>query len=153
MFPREPCEVLGVSVDNGVGDQPHGDAATFQGALTRAEAATRVAPDADYCVGMEGGVIDANEEMGSCAWIVVRSKNGKIGKGRTGTFFLPHRVAALVREGKELGDADDMVFGHTNSKQQMGAVGILTKNVVTRTSYYTEAVVMALIPFVNPELY
>jgi non-canonical (house-cleaning) NTP pyrophosphatase len=53
----------------------------------------------------------------------------------------------------ELGDADDEIFGASNSKQQNGAVGLLTENAVTRTTLYEQAVIMALIPFKNPELY
>jgi non-canonical (house-cleaning) NTP pyrophosphatase len=59
----------------------------------------------------------------------------------------------LIDTGKELGEADDIVFGHTNSKQKNGAVGILTGNVIVRTSYYTEAVILASIPFKNAEIY
>jgi non-canonical (house-cleaning) NTP pyrophosphatase len=40
----------------------------------------------------------------------------------------------LVESGKELGDADDIVFGKSNSKQQNGAVGILTHDIITRTA-------------------
>ena len=76
-----------------------------------------------------------------------------VGKGRSGTFFLPPKIAELIRQGKELGEADDIVFGRTNSKQENGAVGILTDGVVDRTKYYTEAVVLALIPFKNERLY
>jgi non-canonical (house-cleaning) NTP pyrophosphatase len=58
-----------------------------------------------------------------------------------------------VRQGMELGDADDAVFGRSNSKQANGAVGILTGNVIDRAELYEQAVVLALIPFKNPELY
>ena len=37
-------------------------------------------------------------------------------------------------------------------KKKDGAVGILTKGLITRKSYYEEAVVLALIPFVNKDL-
>lgn len=90
--------------------------------------------------------------MNAFAWIVVLS-NQKMGKSRTGTFSLPRRVAELVRQGKELGEADDIIFGLTNTKQESGAVGLLTENVVDRTALYEQAVVLALIPFKNPELY
>jgi non-canonical (house-cleaning) NTP pyrophosphatase len=58
-------------------------------------------------------------------------------------------VAELIRNGKELGEADDIVFGESNSKQKMGAVGLLTNNVIDRTEYYTHAVILALIRFKN----
>jgi len=53
----------------------------------------------------------------------------------------------------ELGDADDLVFRKENSKQQNGAVGLLTNDAITRQSLYQPAVQMAFIPFLNPELY
>jgi non-canonical (house-cleaning) NTP pyrophosphatase len=62
-------------------------------------------------------------------------------------------VVELIDQGMELGEADDVVFGRNNSKQKNGAVGILTGDVVTRTSYYVEAVCLALIPFRNWKLY
>ncbi len=77
----------------------------------------------------------------------------KVGKARTASFFLPPEVAKLVHEGMELGDADDRVFAKTNSKQQNGAVGLLTNDAITRKSLYLPAVQMAFIPFLNPELY
>jgi non-canonical (house-cleaning) NTP pyrophosphatase len=53
----------------------------------------------------------------------------------------------------ELGHADDIVFGRNNSKQQTGAVGILTREVITRAEYYSHGGVLALIPSLNPGLY
>ena len=53
----------------------------------------------------------------------------------------------------ELGDADDQVFGTHNSKQKGGAVGLLTHQLIDRTAYYREAIILALIPFVQPEFY
>ena len=86
------------------------------------------------------------------AWIVVRSQE-MIGKGRTGTFFLPPAVVELIRQGKELGEADDIVFGRSNSKQDNGAVGLLTDNVIDRAQLYEHAMILALIPFKNETLY
>lgn len=62
-------------------------------------------------------------------------------------------IIELIKEGKELGEADDIVFQRNNSKQENGAVGILTGDVVDRTKCYTEAVILALIPFKNVNLY
>ena len=115
---------------------------------------TKKAPDADYWVGIEGGLqIPEQGEMEVFAWIVIRGRDGKVGKSKTGTCFLPKETALLVEQGKELGDADDIVFGQTNSKQQNGTVGNLTGDVITRSTYYSEAVVLALVPFRNPKLY
>ena len=53
----------------------------------------------------------------------------------------------------ELGDADDVIFERTNSKQGDGIVGILTGSAIDRTEYYVPAMVLALIPFINRALY
>ena len=51
-----------------------------------------------------------------------------------------------------MGEADDVVFGRSNSKFKDGAIGILTGGLIDRTRYYKEAVVMSLIPFINKDL-
>ncbi|OGG76263.1 inositol monophosphatase [Candidatus Kaiserbacteria bacterium RIFCSPLOWO2_01_FULL_55_19] len=153
MFPHETFEVEGVSAPSGVGEQPRNDTETFTGARNRAQNASKEVITADYWVGIEGGIEEKNSAMEAFAWVVIQAKGGAYGKGRTGTFFLPPKIAELIQQGKELGEADDIVFGRSNSKQGNGAVGILTGDVVDRTKYYTEAVVFALIPFKNIELY
>lgn len=151
MFPEQPFVIEGVTVPSGVRDQPQGDGETLLGAQNRAAGAA-AGWAGDYFVGIEGGVWQADDEMQVFAWIVVRDAAGRVGKSRTGTFFLPREVARLVQTGLELGDADDRVFGTVNSKQVNGSIGLLTGNVMTRTSYYFPAVMMALIPFKNPHL-
>jgi len=152
MFPDEKFQMKAVSTSSGVKSQPLSDAETLQGALNRARNAVRMTPNADYWVGIEGGVEETNGEMAAFAWVVVCSQE-LIGKGRTGTFFLPVQVADLIRQGKELGEADDLVFNRSNSKQDNGAVGLLTGNVIDRAQLYEQAVILALAPFKNTEWY
>lgn len=153
MFPEESFEVQGVSAPSEVSDQPMSSDETLIGATNRVRNVSKLIPDADYWIGVEGGIEDTNEELEVFAWVVVKAKDGKIGKGKTGSFFLPQKIVELVRQGVELGEADDMVFGRINSKQANGAIGILTNDVLTRTTYYEPAVIMALIPFKNEALY
>lgn len=153
MFPQDAFEIEGTSVPSGVNHQPLTDEETSRGALNRVENAAKDRPGVDFWVGIEGGVEEKGFEMEAFAWVVVKSKAGIIGKGRTGTFFLPSKVIELIKQGEELGEADDIVFGRENSRQTNGAVGLLTDNVVDRTKYYTIAVILALIPFKNQDLY
>lgn len=152
MFPGEAFAVAGVAVPSGVPDQPLGDAQTLLGARNRAARIRESAPDADYWVGIEGGIEDGGNGMAAFAWIVVLG-DGREGRGRSGTFFLPEPVARLVREGAELGLANDRVFAAENTKQGSGAIGLLTGDVVDRTDLYVHAMIMALLPFRNPDLY
>jgi inosine/xanthosine triphosphatase len=151
-FPDADLDVVTVAAPSGVGHQPFSDEETLIGALNRVQRAAALIPDADYWIGIEGGVQEVEGDMAAFAWIVVRSRR-LVGKSRTGTFFLPRAVADLIRQGKELGEADDIVFNRYNSKQENGAVGILTGNVVERMGLYEQAVILALIPFRNELLY
>jgi len=151
VFPNERFEYEGVSVSSGVPDQPIGEEETLKGAENRVDNAKKEF-EGDYWVGLEGGVVENGLELEAFAWMFIRSKSMQ-GKGRTGSFFLPPQVAKLVHEGMELGHADDVVFGQSNSKQKGGAVGLLTRGLVERASYYEQALILALIPFINEDLY
>jgi inosine/xanthosine triphosphatase len=150
---HEAINVEGISVPSNVADQPMTDAETLLGAKNRAMNAQLEVPDADYWIGIEGGV-DQNQEgeMHAFAWVYITSSNHE-GKAKTASFELPKKIAELVNQGIELGIADDMVFNRSNSKQKNGAVGILTNDLIDRASYYEPAVILALIPFLNPALY
>jgi len=152
LFPDEEFKVQPISVDSGVSDQPMTDQAARKGAITRAKNARNAIPEGSYWVGVEGGCDYLEGELVAFAWIVVLG-NGMHGSARTALFRLPKDVQVLVESGLELGDADDRVFGRKNSKQKSGAVGLLTSDVVTRTSLYEQAVILALVPFKNPDLY
>jgi inosine/xanthosine triphosphatase len=152
MFPEDDFSIQTISVASGVKDQPSSSEEALRGAINRVDNARQQKPQADYWIGIEGGIEELDDEMAGFAWIVVYSPT-RCGKARTGTFFLPERVAALVRQGIELGEADDLVFNRSNSKQENGAIGILTGNIVDRTQLYEHAVILALVPFKNPGLY
>lgn len=141
--------IEGVAVDSGVPDQPWGDEETIAGARTRAEAARR-ALDADWGVGIEGGVVALPDGgVRTCAWAVIVNRAGKAGVGGSLSLELPPRVAELVRGGVELGHAMDRVTGEHNVKQGLGAVGILTGGVVTRQGAYETLVAYAMVPLLD----
>ncbi len=152
VFPEAGIEILPVTVNSGVSDQPMTDEETYRGAFNRAGNAREQYPDADYHVGIEGGISVSGENTETFAWIVIMSEK-VTGRARTTTFQLPSRVIKLIEKGYELGDANDLVFKKHNSKQKNGAVGLLTNDIVTRTDLYVQAVVLALIPFLNQELF
>ena len=152
VFPNESFVAHSVEVQSGVREQPIGDEETLAGAVRRAELAAVAAPRSDYWVGIEGGVVWIDDAMAAFAWIVVKSRS-MMGKSRTGTFFVPQRVARRVLAGEELGLANDAVFGTTDSKRESGAIGLLTRDVVDRTALYHHAAILALVPFMNPTLF
>ena len=146
------ARVSGVAVPSGVRDQPEGDAETIRGATQRARAALE-ASDADLAVGIEGGVVEEAGHMRTCAWAAVVARDGRVGIGGSLAMTLPDRVAALVREGMELGHAMDRVTGGRDTKHGAGAVGILTGGLVDRQRAYEALVTYALAQFLAPAYY
>lgn len=150
IFPELEADVAGVAAHSGVPDQPFGDEETRRGAANRVRYVAKAYPDTDYVIGIEGGcTCHRDGKVSVYAWVVIEALDGTLGQSKTGTFYLPEEVARLVQDGMELGDADDVIFGKSNSKQSTGSVGLLTGDVVTRTDYYVHAVILALIPFKN----
>ena len=151
-FPDETPEVAPVTCTSDVSDQPMSDEETRRGARNRARNARKVQPEADFWIGLEGGIETVDEQLMAFAWMVVLGADGNIGEARTVTLPLPPAVKELVDSGLELGDANDRVFATVNSKQGGGAYGLLTNGLYTRESVYAQALVIALVPFIN-ELY
>ena len=154
-FPEDRFEVQPVSVPSGVSIQPLSDTETLMGATNRAKAARELEPNADFWVGIEGGLHPSPGELSSYlsfSWVVVFGMD-HVGRGRSASYELPKAICDLIRQGMELGDADDLIFGVSGSKRDSGGVGLLTDGRVTRSQFYAEAVKLALIPFVNPDLF
>jgi non-canonical (house-cleaning) NTP pyrophosphatase len=75
------------------------------------------------------------------------------GLAKAAAFPLPWKISEAVQKGMELGDATDKVFDLEKSKQGLGVVGVLTDGLVDRSHYYEQALILALIPWMRPDLY
>jgi inosine/xanthosine triphosphatase len=148
-FPDQAFEFLGVKVNSDVPEQPMNDLETRQGACNRIANARREYPDADYYVGLEAGI----EGKFTYAWMIIENKMKQRGESRSASLILPPTVLAQLNGNNELGDVMDEVFNTSNIKQKGGAIGLLTQQRLTRGSVYQQALILALIPFLNPELY
>lgn len=147
------ASIDGLAVETTVPDQPFGDDETIRGAVARAIAACD-AGRAELGVGIEGGVVDLPDGgMRTCAWAAVVDRAGRVGIGGSLAMPLPESVAAMIRQGVELGHAMDRLAGEHDSKRGKGAVGILTAGLVDRRRAYEQLVSFALAPFLTPALY
>ena len=146
--------VTGINTDSQVGAQPKSEHEMYTGAFNRARQALEKIAAANYGVGIEGGIVDTETGMWALAIVVIVDRHERSSEGQTGRFKLPEGVARLIREkGLELGAADDLFFGRSNSKQKEGAIGILSDGKITRLDLYKPAVIFALLPFLHPEYY
>ena len=148
-FPGDEIQFIPIDVKSGVPDQPMSDQVTRQGARNRVINAKTKYPDAEYWVGLEGGLDYFDGQLMAFAWMVIAGGGGRISETRSATLPLPPRVQELVIDGLELGEANDRVFSTLNSKQGGGAYGLLTDGLMTRESVYTQTLILALIPFVH----
>ncbi|MDQ2952508.1 MAG: inosine/xanthosine triphosphatase [Chloroflexota bacterium] len=146
------CTVVGIAVPSGVGAQPFGDEQTRQGARQRARSALAMGGP-DVAFGLEGGVIFEDDVPWLVSWVAVVDQAGRQGEASAMRMRLPRAAAERLRHGEELGDVIDALFDMRLSKQQAGAIGLLTEGFVSRTDAFADIVAMACAPLLRPDLY
>lgn len=139
--------------ESGVSDQPMSDDETVQGARNRAKASLASSKDADYGVGIEGGMFEQDGELMACAWCVVVDKNNIEGLGGGLRFEVPRKVQEMIKDGVEMGDVMNEMLGRESVKHEEGAIGVLSKKMTTRQKSYEEMVKYALVKFISAEIY
>jgi len=152
----ETVAVQGHAVSSGVPDQPVNDD-TFAGARNRVlelqEIDRQLQLDSDYFVGIEGGIVQQFSRWFAFGGICIMNRVGQISYGTSSHFELPAATVGRLLRGEELGEIADEWTGAANSKQKGGAISYLTRGCVQRTELYVHGLIVALIPFLNPELY
>lgn len=141
-----------VSVPPGVSAMPFGDAECILGARQRAQRA-RERLDADFGVGLEGGVSEEPSGLMLLGWVVIVDRTLREGVACTVKTALPPTIAQRVRAGEELGPLIDRVTGEHNLRAKGGAAALISAGLVTRQAKFAQAVAYALSPFVSPELF
>ncbi len=150
LFPG--AQVVSRQVPSGLPEQPFGDEDTRRGAVNRAHAA-RLAVHSDWGVGIEGGVVESEHGMMTCAWCAIEDRSGRVGIGGSTNMLLPEEVAGRVRAGDELGKAMDEFAKLTDVKRKMGAIGVMTKGLTDRQRAYEFIVKMAVVKFLWKDEY
>ena len=153
VWPNEKVEIVGLEIESGVSSQPMSNEESIKGATKRAYEALKKTKDADYGVGLEGGLQKYFESSFVVGWVAVINKQGKSSLAGTHSSPLATRVEKHIQAGKELGEAEDIVFNKTNAKQANGYVGLLTDDLVTRSEGFKGAVICALSRFTKKELF
>jgi len=149
-------EVFGVKVESGVPAQPVGIEEIVEGAVNRARRALE-AGRADLGVGIEAGIyrfpktITGYLDIQVCA---VASPDGRVTVGHGPGFEYPPRVIERITgDGVEAGLAMGELVNDLELKRKIGAIGVLSKGLLTRRELNSIAVLMAMIPRINPGLY
>lgn len=151
MFALNDVECAGINAPSGVPEQPMTSEDTQLGAINRIKYCQQHA-QADYYVAFEGGVDQFEYGPATFAYVAVANQE-HMSIGRSCQLPLPPLVYQALQKGEELGHVMDRLFNTDNVKQKGGAIGLLTKGLATRESVYHQATLLALAPFVNPDLF
>ena len=149
-------EVTGVAVPSGVPDQPFGEE-TFQGAKNRVKNLIALAKSnktgAEMFVGIEGGVQNLFGKWFAFGAVCIGDLRGRYGYGLSPHFELPEKIIDELKNGAELGHVIDKISAEKDTKRKGGAIGYLTRGVYNRKNLYVNAVIMALVPFLNETIF
>lgn len=146
------CTFKEMKAPSGVPDQPFDDDIQT-GARNRAIAVQQKL-DADFGVGLEGGITQHQGAYFEYGWCAIADRDGKITYGHSFGVPLPNTLMQkILKEGKELGEALDELLGEENTKQKDGFFGFATGNRITREKGYYDMICAALAPRVLKEFY
>lgn len=155
VFPDYLIQCESMEALSGVANQPMTEQETRLGAENRVRYCSNHDSESkfDYFVSMEGGVDKFEEGAATFAYVAVLTKNMSLTIGRSANLPLPSKVFKRLENSEELGHVMDDIFNVSNIRQKGGAIGLLTNNVATRESVYTQALVLALAPILHPKHY
>ncbi len=151
-FPDEEVEIVGVGASSDVSSHPLSAKESIRGAKNRAANSATLQPDADYYVGIEGGLLAIDEKAWEIPWVVIANSEGKSAVGMGAGIEMGPTILQAIRSGRELDVVlDDMGFGRLGNAN--GFYGLATNDIVTREDAIRQGVAFALARFVHPELY
>jgi len=141
-----------VKVESGVSSNPLSNEETIAGARRRAEESRRTL-QADWGIGLEGGMVRIAENWFTCVWCVIRDRDKETLGGGVHFELPPSVIRSILEGGKEMGTCMDELTGLTMSKRKMGAEGILSRGLIDRKNTFQNAIIYALAPRISSHYY
>lgn len=152
----EDVTAIGIETESGVSVQPVNNE-TFEGARRRAQNLRKINDEqnlnADFFVGIEGGIVKQYNKWFAFGCMCVVDKNSNEGFGTSPHYELPDFVVEKLLNGIELGDVMDEITNEQNTKQKNGAIGFFTNGVMNRKELYIEGLKVAVVPFLHKNLF
>jgi inosine/xanthosine triphosphatase len=142
-------EVRSTPVKTTVGEQPRGNGIP-QGARERATAAIK---KADYGVGIEAGILKMDDGLYGIQFCAIIDKEGRITSGQSSGFRYPPEVEENIEDGITVSKAFYDLYGRKNIGHEEGAIGFLTKGILSRQQLSEQAVLAAMVPRIRPDIY
>jgi len=148
---RNAISYVTVDVPSGVGAQPMTADETRTGARNRALAAAEKVPNADFAVGLEGGIEETAGKLFECGYIcVVECATKREGYGTSARFEISKKIVRMLTEREmELCEVMTELTGELDVGKRQGMMGLITRGVLPRDECYSHGVMFAFAPFVS----
>jgi len=161
---RRALSLLGISFKDiiaikvkGFKDQPIGFDEIFIGAAYRAIQSVKYlryisGVENGIGIGIEAGIIELHNTWFS-GQVAVVADNEKYSIGISSFFPLPRRISNVVSKGYELREVMKEISGYERIAETIGAIGFFSSGYMTRTDLSYQAVLTALLPWINKDIY
>ncbi len=149
-------DIIAIKV-KGFKDQPIGFGEIFIGAAYRAIKSVKYLRNTSGVengigIGIEAGIIELHNTWFS-GQIAIVADNEKYSIGISSFFPLPRRITDVVSKGNELRQVMKEVSGYERIAETIGAIGFFSSGYMTRTDLSYQAVLAALLPWINKDIY
>jgi len=147
--------VYGYQVEVDLPPQPFGLDTIMKCAEVRALRALEKNGMCIYGVGIEAGIFSVSNLSYDIHVACIIDRSGKISYGFSPAFRVPDRFVELIKKGmyKELEDIVSDFYGTRGIGDAGGFIGLLSRGIVFRDDLVYYAVLMALLPLVNSDVY
>ncbi|MEM3737657.1 MAG: inosine/xanthosine triphosphatase [Candidatus Bathyarchaeia archaeon] len=153
----EEVKVIPLDIWRGVRHQPIGINEIVQGAVEGARESIRKKDNASFGVGIEAGLIIlpySSTGYGDQQFAAIIDRKEVLTIGGGAVFEYPPAVTELVlTEGVEVGFVMEKLAGIKSLGRKQGAIGYLSHGILDRVKLTEQAVLMAIIPRLNEDLY
>lgn len=137
----ESDHIVSLNAKSDVSAQPFTDEETRTGAINRAKQCARSGENL-IGIGLEGGVMELENDLYLCNWGALATSNNEVFTASGARIRLPKEIALELENGAELGDLMDD-FAHKSSvRNNEGAIGIFTNELMTRKDMFSHVVTL-----------
>lgn len=137
IFPN--AQITGIKADSAVDAQPKSDEETRQGAMNRA-INSKKQHKGSYGIGLEGGVMYVEKQLYLCNWGALVTPNNSCFTASGARICLPREISAQLEQGRELGDIMREWTMKKDIRQNLGAIGIFTNELISREAMFAHVV-------------
>ena len=151
----ENVEIEGIATDSNVGNQPVNEE-IMQGAKNRVQNLKKYAQEngikPDFYIASEAGITNLLGEWMDYNIAVIENAEGEQSVGSSAGFPIPEKYVQEILE-TELGKVMDRIFNANGLNKGNGGIGNLTHNQNSRVDLTRQAFIMALIRFINGDIW